>query len=184
MIGQGVARRYAQALFELASDQGVLEQVEADLAGVVTTIENEPGLRKTLHHPLISVQEKTRLVEDVFGAEVTGLTRNLLRFVLLKKRERTLPAILDEFRRLVHAARNIADVRAVLAAPAGDEQLAALREDLERATGRKVRLAVTVDPSLLGGMVLQIGDKRIDGSLRGRLRRLRQEIANAPIHRS
>lgn len=181
MIGQGVARRYAQALFELASERAVLEAVEADLEKVVTTIEKEPDLRKTLHHPLISVPEKTRLVEAVFGADLSGLALNFLRFVVRKKREAVLAAILDEYRRLVHAARGITDAQVVLAAPADEGRLAALREALERSTGRRVRLAVTVDPALLGGMVVQIGDRRIDGSLRGRLARLRQEIANAPI---
>lgn len=181
MIGQGVARRYAQALFELASEQALLEAVEADLDRAVTTIEKEAELKKTLHHPLISVPEKTRLVEDVFGAEVSGLTLNFLRFVVRKKREPALAAILDEYRRLVHAARGITDARVVLAAPAAEGRLAALRDALERSTGRRVHLSVTVDPALLGGMVLQIGDRRIDGSLRGRLRRLRQEIVNAPI---
>lgn len=176
-----VARRYAQALFELGADHGALEELEADLARVVEILAQQPALRKTLSHPLISVEEKRRLVEELFGGQVGRRTMIFLGLLLEKKRERHLTAVLQEFRRLVNAARNIVEVEAVVASPLADPLLAELQRKLEDATGKRVSLKVSLNRSLLGGLVLQIGDRRLDGSLRARLESLRRSIREARI---
>lgn len=181
MVGQGVARRYARALFDSAAAQGVLAETESQLTQVVEVLEREPGLARMIANPLVSAADKKRVVREAFADRVSALTLNLVLLLLDKKRESLLAPILREFRRLVSAAENVAEAEVVLAAPAEASFLAELGQRLEQATGRRVRLRTSVDPDLLGGLVLRIGDKRIDGSLRGRLARLRAFITGAPI---
>lgn len=176
-----VARRYAQAFFDLGAEQGALEEQEADLARVVGTMAEQPALQKTLYHPLISAEEKRRLVDQLFGSQAGATTLNLVRLIIEKKRERLLPAILEEFRQLVNVARNVVEVEAVAASPLAEPLIGELRSKLEDATGKRVQVKVSVNPALLGGVVLQIGDRRIDGSVRGRLNSLRHSIKEARI---
>lgn len=180
-VAGSVARRYAQALFDLGSENGALEELEADLARAVETVSRQPVLQKTLYHPLISVDEKRQLVEALLSGKVSPRALNFLRLILEKKRERHLPVIMEEFRRLVNAARNVVDVEASVASPLSDPLLAELRGKLESVTGKRVNLTVSLNPSLLGGVVVQIGDRRFDGSLRGRLESLRHSIREARI---
>lgn len=180
-VAGGVASRYAQALFELGTENGVLDELEADLVKAADTVAREPVLQKTLYHPLIPVEEKRRLVEGLFGAQISPRALNFLRLILEKKRERHLPVILKEFRQRVNVARNVVDVEAIAASPLGDRLLAELQQKLEAVTGKRVHLDVSLNPGLLGGVVLQIGDRRIDGSLRGRLNSMRHTIKEARI---
>lgn len=180
-LAGSVARRYAQALFDLGSENGALEDLEADLTRAAETISRHPVVQKTLYHPLISADEKRRLVEALLGGDVSPRALNFLRLILEKKREHHLPVILAEFRRLVNAARNVVEAEATVASPLGAPLLAELRSRLESVTGKRVNLKVSLNPGLLGGVVVQIGDRRYDGSLRGRLESLRQSIKESRV---
>lgn len=176
MITHGVARRYARALFELGRDTGNLEALEADLASVVAVIEENARLRDALYNPLISLEEKVALVEAVFSRRLSTTGLQFCKLMVRKRRERHLPAVLSEFRRLVHEARGILEAEVRVAKPLGDELLRSLAARLEEVSGRRVSLHVRIDPTVMGGVVLQVGDKRIDGSLTGRLVRMRQAL--------
>lgn len=181
MINQTVARRYAQALFDSGRESGNLDRLEADLADVVSVIEREPALKKALHHPLLPAEDKRKVIGALFGERLSPVTLQLLKLLLEKKRERELPAILDEFRRLVNAARNVMEVEAVVAKPLDDAILGTLRARLQEVSGKQVRLKVHVDPAILGGVLLKVGDRRIDGSLRGRLARMKQVLKEGSL---
>lgn len=181
MIGVGIARRYAQALYEIGRDKGTLDQLESELGRVVEVVAREAEFRRLLYNPLISVEEKTALIERVFQGQLSETLFRLLRLIMHKKREHHLEALLAEYRRLVRAEKGRLEVDVILARPAGEEFLSTLRAELSRRTGKQVDLHVLVRPEIIGGVVLQVGDKRIDGSLRTRLDSLGQAIRQTRI---
>lgn len=174
MINATVARRYAQALLESGRERGDLERLEADLVRVVSLLEQEPGLRKALQHPFIPKEEKKRLVEAAFRDQLSPVTLRLLTLLVEKKRVGQVEPILTEFKRLANESRSVMEAEAVVAKSLDDKLAADLRQRLREITGKRVELKVTVDQTLIGGIVLKVGDRRIDGSLRGRLARMRE----------
>jgi F-type H+-transporting ATPase subunit delta len=166
---------YASALFEVAKGEGSLETVEDELFKVARTIEGSDELRNTLGDPTIPLERRIGIVQDVFRtAHPTTLA--LLSFVVSTGRTRDLPAIID---RLVEKAAEerkeaVAEVRT--AVELDDDQRRRLATALGKATGKKVSLKVVVDPTVLGGVVAQIGDTVIDGTVRSRLNQLRETL--------
>ena len=176
MSNRAVARRYAQALFELGREQEILAALAEELRVVQRTLEDNPTLRARLEHPRVPAREKIALLEDVFADRVSAHIMNLLRLLVEKHREGYFDAINEAFNQLYDEARGVAVARVRVADELDDAALAAVRDQLGRTLGREVRLQVEVDPSLIGGLVIQIGDRRIDASLRRKLRSLRDHI--------
>lgn len=181
MIGQTVARRYARAFFDLAKDQDAVAKYGDDLTLVVEAMGWEPALKRALHNPLVAVEDKKTLFQQAFGASVSETTLRFLYFLLDKGREQVLEAVLDEYRRLVNGYQNLVDAEAISAFALSEQMVNDLRQGLQKALGKEVNLKVSVDASLLGGLVLQVGDRRIDGSLRGRMRAMRLAIREGRI---
>lgn len=184
MIVRNVARRYATALFQLGVEQDALGRYEGDLTRVLETVESEVVIRRTIYHPLISVTDKRALVEEMFKGKVTPPVLNFLGLLLEKKRERFLPAIIEAFQGMRNAHENIADITAEVAMPLAEDVSSGLHRKLGRMTGKKVNLRTVVNRELIGGMTLHIGDKRYDGSVRGRLENLRRSIGTAAMKMS
>lgn len=179
MIGHGVSRRYAKALFEIGREQDALDDIERELTEVDATIAGEKEARDALFHPLIPVEEKVQLVERLFKGRVGPVTLNFLKLLVEKKRERYLSSILTEYKELVARAKKILKVEAVFAREPRPDVVAGVKERLAAVTGNQIDLRVTVEPRLIGGLVLRVGDKRLDGSIRTRLEVLRQRIKEA-----
>lgn len=167
---------YASALFEVAKGEGSLDTVEDQLFKVARTIEANDELRKTLSDQAIPVDRRQGIVEDLLGGRALPITTALVSFVVGAGRGRDLPAIID---RLVERAAEerheaVAEVRSSI--PLDDGQRQRLADALSRRTGRKVAVKVIVDPDVLGGLVAQIGDTVIDGSIRTRLNQLKEAL--------
>jgi F-type H+-transporting ATPase subunit delta len=171
------ARRdhYATALFEIAKGEGSLETVEDELFKVARTIDASDELRSTLSDDSIPLDRRLGIVQDVFRtAHPTTLA--LLSFVVSTGRTRDLTSIID---RLVEQAAEerkeaVAEVRSAVELDQGQrDRLAAA---LGTFTGKKVSVKVVVDPSVLGGIVAQVGDTVIDGTIRTRLNQLREAL--------
>lgn len=181
MPGSRVARRYAQALGELAREREVLDQVEQELALVVATLEENAEFRRLLEHRQIEVAEKKRLVEAALGNRLSEISRQFLHLVLEKRREAYLVAMYREFVTYANRLRNVVEVEVKTARLLGDAEVAALSERLARATGKAIRLSQTEDPSLLGGVVVRIGDLVMDGSVVTRLARLKENLKKVKL---
>jgi len=168
---------YAEALFELARAEGRLDVVEDELYQVARIVEGSDALRTTLTDAAIPIERRTQIVEELLGgANASNLTRSIVGFIVAAGRGRDLPAIVDEFvqRTVADRQHQVADVRS--AVPLDGEQRRRLAEALSRATGKEVEVKVTVDPSILGGLVAEIGDRVIDGSVATRLQQLRNTL--------
>jgi F-type H+-transporting ATPase subunit delta len=167
---------YASALFEVARVEGSLDEVEDELFRFARTLEGNDELRAVLTDAAIPAQRRMGVVHDLLGTKASPVTANLVTFVVGAGRARELPAIID---RLVERAasekqRVVAEVRTAVAL--SDDQRTRLAAALGNATGRAVEVKVIVDPNVLGGIVAQVGDTVIDGSVRSRLDRLREQI--------
>lgn len=179
MSTQAIARRYAKALFDLGREHDVLPELEEELRTVVSELAANPDLKTRLEHPRVSQAQKFALLDDVFADRVSYRTMNLLRILIEKRRESYLAAIHEEFVRLYDEARGIAVATVRTAVELDSETVGSLTEQLAKAIGKQVRLKVEVQPDLIGGLVLQIGDRRLDASIRRRLQNLRNHIASS-----
>ena len=169
---------YATALFEVARAEGSVAEVEDELFRFARTLEGNDQLRSVLTDEAIPATRRQGVVEDLLGGKASPVTTNLVAFVVGAGRARQLPQIID---RLVQRAaaekdRAVAEVRSAI--PLSDDQRQRLADALGRATGKAIEVKVIVDPSVLGGIVAQIGDTVIDGSIRARLDQLRETIAH------
>lgn len=176
MIGSGVARRYARAIFDLARDRGILDRVGDDLR-LVAEFAARPEVRRVLHNPLVPVERKQESFRAALGERVERPVAELVRLVLRKGREVFIPQIVAEFESLVRQERNVVQAEVTVARPLSEQLREQLQRRLEELWGKKVELDLKLDPRIIGGLVLSVGDRRIDGSLRGRLASLRQVLS-------
>ena len=171
-------RMYARALFGAARDDGQLEQVASELRELAAAIRDVPALQSFLRSPQIDPPEKAAVLEQlVEGA--SELTRNFVRLAAEEGRAGEIPVISAELDALVDKEQNRLAVALTTAYELSDDEASAIVARIEQASGRSVEATRSVDPSLVGGIVLQIGSFRADGSVRGRLERLRQELTTA-----
>ncbi len=176
MIAGAVARNYAEALFELASRSGEEETFGELLQEVVTLYRDEPAFRRFLDTPRIGLEEKKAALREVLGAHASEPFLRFLFLVLEKRRQRALPAIGETYTAL--ADERAGRVHASIAlAFAPDEPLRGeVVGALERALEKDVVPHFRENPRLLGGVVVRVGDRLLDGSLRRRLDDLRREL--------
>ena len=171
------ARRYAEAAFQVASASDALDRWESDLSVLVEALAI-PELRAIVEHPAIPFVEKERVLRRA----VTGVGAEALNLVLLMIR-RGRPAAVEPMRRhfaeLVRRQRGVARAELRSALPLDPEDRAELRTVLHRLAGREVELTEHVDPSLIGGISVRIGDQLYDASVRSRLERLRSRLTTA-----
>jgi F-type H+-transporting ATPase subunit delta len=164
---------YAEALFGVARTEGNLAEVEDELFRFARTLESSDELRTTLTDPALPVSRRQQIVEDLLGGRANPVTVALASMVVGAGRSRDLIAIIDELVRLsaAEAQKELVEVRTAIDLDEG--QRSRLSDALAKATGKSVELKVIVDPTVLGGVVAQIGDTVIDGSVRTRLEQLK-----------
>ncbi|UCH78559.1 MAG: ATP synthase F1 subunit delta [Candidatus Coatesbacteria bacterium] len=171
-----IARRYARALYKLASAQGVLPEVLAEIEEFGRWYEERAQLSLLLENPAVTVEAKTAVFERLVATE---LSRDFLRFLLEKNRLPLLPTIAEELARAFRQETGVVAAHATSALPLPEEIQARLVEILERVTGKKVELSTAVDADVIGGLRLRLGDHVIDATLAHRLREIRETMAGA-----
>ena len=160
---------YADALLGVARAEGHLDEVEDELFRFGRALESSDSLRTTLTDGQIPPAKRQAVLEDLLGGRASATTTQLLSFVVGSGRAGDLPAIISTLveRAAATKSRAVAEVRSAVALT--DDQKARLSAALANATGKQVELKVIVDPTVLGGLVAQVGDTVIDGSVRSRL---------------
>jgi F-type H+-transporting ATPase subunit delta len=173
-----VARTYARALFEAAKDESRVDQVRDELATFVEAVDEVPELRSLIRNPELDPLTKASALDAVLeGAD--ELIRNFVRVVTEKGRAAQLDEIAREYEALVAAEEQILSVELRTAYELSDDEAAAIVRQIEQASGRRVEAERMVDPDLIGGLVLKAGSLEVDSSIRGRLARLRRDLAHA-----
>ena len=169
-------RMYARALFQAAREEERLEQVAADLGELARALDEIPELRAILRNPQIDPPEKAALL-DQLTAGGDELVRNFVRLVSEKGRAGELSEMSAELEALVAREQNRLALELTTAYELSEDEAGSIIDKIQQASGRSVEATRSVDPDLIGGIVLQVGSFRADGSVRGRLERLRQELA-------
>jgi F-type H+-transporting ATPase subunit delta len=167
---------YARGLLEIAQAEGRLDDVEDELFRFARIVEGNDDLRMALANPGLSAERRAAIVDELLEGRAHTLTRAIASFVVGAGRGHDLPAIILRFTELAAETREseLAEVRS--AAPLDDDQLQRLVDVLSRATGKRIEVKVVIDPSVMGGIVATIGDTVIDGTVRHRLEKLKEQI--------
>lgn len=181
MLNKSVARRYAEAFFSIALEQDKIDQYQQEFEKILVKINEIENLKEYFAHLLIPAKEKKELVVKIFADEISQLTLNFLLMVIDKRRETYIELIYSEFEEMADEARGIKKAEITIAKDIPDEEVKVLAENLSRSTGKKVQLKLNVDPALLGGIRIRMGDQVIDGSIAKKLEILNESLKQAKI---
>ncbi len=176
-----IAHKYARALFDASVAEGKAQKVAAGMASIQHLEREEPALLGFLTSPEVLTESKTEFIATVFGPRVDAMVVNFLRLLVDKGRISFLPGICLDFQRLTEEHQGLLRAPVVSAVPLDADQEARLKRELDRITGKDVILEKRVDPSILGGVVVHLGDKIIDRSLRRGLRQLADTLVQAQL---
>lgn len=175
MAAQGVAKRYAEAVFEIANEDGSHDRWLADL-DTLARAASDPESREFFENPAVPEEEKYKTVAQLLPDTEQTMARNLATILIERQRFEILPDLLETYRELVLEARGIAIAEVTTAVELNDSEQQRVRNGLERLVGREIELRPHVDPSIIGGMVARIGDQLIDGSVVSQLQRMRERL--------
>lgn len=170
----GVAERYASSLFELALEAGAIDSVGADLDAFQALIHESTDLKRLVVSPIFSADDQFRAISAIVEkAGLTGLTGNFLKVVARNRRLFAVPGIVSAYRMIAARHRGEVSAEVTSAHALTDAQQQDLKVALKGVTGKDVTLSVTVDASILGGLIVKVGSRQIDTSLRTKLSSLK-----------
>jgi F-type H+-transporting ATPase subunit delta len=170
----GLAERYATALFELAEDDKALAALENDVGRFATLHDQSDDLQAFIRSPIYTAEEQVRAIEAVLRqAGIGGLAGNFFKVIAQNRRLFAVPGIIAAFRKLLAQKRGEVTAEVTSAEPLSESHLAALREALKASLGKDVALDTRVDPSLIGGLIVKVGSRMIDSSLKTKLSSLK-----------
>ncbi len=173
----GVAGRYATALFELGLEENTLEDIEADLNRFGKAVDASEDLLRLVKSPMFSAEEQTRALGAILDElKVEGLTKNFLLLVSKNRRLFATQDMITAFRTLLATHRGEMSATVTAASELNDTQVTALKQALKAALGKEVMLDQHVDPSLIGGLMVKVGSRMIDTSLRTKLTSLKHAM--------
>lgn len=176
-IVSGMAGRYATALFELASEAGAVDSVKAELDRLSALIAESADLARLVKSPVFSAEDQLKAISAILDQMgISGLAGNFVKLVAQNRRLFALPRMILDYTALVAAARGETTAQVTVAAPLSDAHFATLKEALAEKTGKDVTLDVTVDPSILGGLIVKLGSRMVDASLKTKLNSIRHAM--------
>lgn len=177
---KGVAGRYAVALFELSQDlpQSESDAIAADITALTALVKDSEDLAKLLKSPVINAEEQAAALAAVLDkAGAHQLVKNFANLVISKRRAAALPDMAKQYGALVAGARDEVVARVTVAQPLSDAQTEALKAELNKAMGKNIVIETETDADLLGGMIVKLGSRMIDGSLRTKLNSLKTALS-------
>ena len=178
---QTVAKRYAKALFEIASEQNITNVVEEQLTALVSAIQGSADIEKFLHHPNITVAAKLDAIKNGYKGKLSDAVVNTLRLLLERGREASIPALALRYIQIANEASGQALATVSSPHPLSDKEAAEITSYFSKVTGKNIRLEQKIDTSLLGGIQIRIGDRLYDGSLKTKLENLQKTLLTARV---
>ncbi|HZR39509.1 MAG TPA: ATP synthase F1 subunit delta [Ktedonobacteraceae bacterium] len=178
MLKGAIARRYAEAVFDLARKQGTLDRTLEDVKEIAQVLANRK-LAFLLREPKIAARRKETAIRQALAEKVLPTSLNLTLLIVQRELVDLMPNIASELEQLVLDYRNEAIAEVTTAAPLSEIQQTSVKRALETRTGKTIIMQTHVDPSILGGIVARVGDQVIDGSIRYRLSALQQRLLNS-----
>lgn len=175
----GIAGRYAVALFELATEAGALDQVSKALQDFLSLLDESADLDRLVKNPVFTAEEQVAALDAVFRkAGISGLAANFLKLVASKRRLFAVRGMITAFQALVAEKQGIVSAEVTVASPLSEKNRAAVLEALEKQAGKKIALTERVDPTIVGGLIVKIGSRMIDASLKTKLNAMKLAMIN------
>ena len=172
-----IATRYAKSLLDLANESNKLDEVKADMQVLDKALDNR-DLYLLLKSPIVSESKKKSIFKEIFGDKLSDMTLSFFNVILNKGREEYIPAISDSFTEQYKSHKGISSVKLTTAAPISESNLASIKSKLlsSSETDQSVEIETEVDPSIIGGFVLEIGDKLYNDSIAYKLNQLKKDF--------
>lgn len=176
-MAQLAAKTYAQALFEVAMETKHIDDFGKELRFVLDAFKEHTTFYELYKTPQISNEEKKEIIEGVFKGQLSTEVMNFLKILVDKRRTAIFEYIAKAYEKLANEHNNMVEALAITTIPLKSEEQAKLIAKLTGMTGKKVQLKNEIDPSIIGGMLVRIGDKVIDGTIRSRLNKMQEDLA-------
>ncbi|WP_423146965.1 ATP synthase F1 subunit delta [Rubrolithibacter danxiaensis] len=176
-----VASRYAKSLIDLAEEQNALEKVKDDITFFIKICKSNPELKAVLKNPIISPDKKISILNQLFGNSVHLLIISFFKIVVSKGRSEILYATAQEFLNEYNIRKGIVKARVTSAAPLSEENINKIAAVIKETVKGEIVLEAKVDPDLIGGFILQVGDKQFDTSISSSLQKLKKEFSQKVI---
>ncbi|MFN4083630.1 MAG: ATP synthase F1 subunit delta [Bacteroidia bacterium] len=176
-----VASRYAKSLLDLAKEKGMVEAIYGDIVFFNNTLLDNRNLFNLFKSPVVQGDKKFAVLKNIFGKLLNPLTIAFFEIIIRKRREMYLPSMAKAFIAQYRELNGIAEANVKTAVTLNDSQVAEIKKHIEQQTGKKIELQQIIDPNLIGGMVVQIGDKLYDASVSGKLKKAKKELLNTYI---
>lgn len=181
MIREAVARRYAKGLFDVAYEMNMVEEVAQDLDGIAELLEQEPSLQEVLECRRVPTHVKKEIIRNIFQERISPVVLGFLEILIDKHRERNFGAIRESYHDFLKKYKNIIVAEVKTAFPLEPQFEEKLKEVLKKSTGKNVEIQVSVHPELIGGLVVQIGDRVYDGSVTKQLKMMGARIMKSSL---
>ncbi len=172
-----IARRYAGAFYSVCLEQNIINQAEKELIYFTGILNGNEDLKKILLSPRITSFKKKEILYSIFGAGMSRVTFDFISLLVDKKRENLFFCIGEIFSQIILENSNIVIAYVTSAFPLGVQEQNGLQSALSARTGKFVKLEITIDPSIIGGLIVRIEDKIYDGSVTGHLKRIEHEMS-------
>ena len=171
-----VASRYAKSLIDLAREQNVLEPMKKDIELFLETCKANPQLQAILKNPIIGLDKKSNIMEGLFAGKLHEMILSFFKIVIRKGRSEILYATAKEFISQYNILKNVVKATVISASPLSKENISQIEDVVKQATKGEVILTARVDPDLIGGFILKVGDKQFDTSISSKLSKLKKEF--------
>ena len=172
-----IANRYAEALFQLSEEENITKEIYNELHSVLDIVKNNKDLDNVLKSPLVAKAEKVQLIETLFNNKINNNLKNFLKILVEKGRINSLKTIETTFKQLLNDKHNIIEGTVISAVPMEEKQIKELEEKLSKKYNKNVTLENKVDESILGGVLVRLGNTQIDGSVKTRLDNIKDQLA-------
>lgn len=171
-----VSERYAQALFDISQKESLTEKVQEDLNVITITLKDYPDFSNLLLHPVISYQDKKDMFAKIFSGKIEKVTENTVMLLIDKKREALIPEISELFKQMYNNlhSRVVAEVYTPI--EIGKNVLSILKDKLEQYLSKEVEIEDHIDPKILGGVLVKIGDRVIDGTIKTKFENMARSL--------
>lgn len=171
-----LAKKYSAAMYAIACEMNALEEVENQLVDIAATVRENDELKNFLSHPMLTKEAKKEVVKKIFADGMLPVVMQFLSVVIDRSRIDLLQEIVEGYVKLSREGRNLEEAKVVSAVPLEAAQEALLVERLKGITGKDILLTKSVDPSIIGGMIVTIGDRLIDGSVTRQLKEMKATL--------
>jgi len=171
-----VSNKYAMAMIEIAEKNGILDEINTNLALIKEIVNSNSELKEFLGHPLIKNEDKKEVLEKIFKEEVCAYSMNLVKLLADRKRLIILPFIFDYYNKILCKIRNMGTAQVITAVQIDEAMINRVKEKLEKMFSRQIKIKSMVDKEIIAGMVIKIDDKVIDGSIRNKLEEMKKQL--------